>query len=234
MKILGIETSTPAGGVALLDANDGLLFSLQVNSPQTHSERLMSSIAEALSRLQLKVTDLDAIAVSTGPGSFTGVRIGMSVAKGLAIATQKPLVGIRTLEALAYRFYLPDRLICPLIDARRAEVYAALFVVEKDGYTLRRLKDDFVATPQVVLKQITQKTIFSGNGALRYRDLILNTLGDLAEFPPLHRILPTAEEVAFLGLERLKSGKIDNTFTLAPYYVRPPDAEIARSQKALE
>ncbi|MCX7766870.1 MAG: tRNA (adenosine(37)-N6)-threonylcarbamoyltransferase complex dimerization subunit type 1 TsaB, partial [Candidatus Sumerlaeia bacterium] len=90
MKILGIETSTPAGGVALLDASNGLMFSLQLNSQQTHSERLMSSIAEALSRLQLKISDLNAIAVATGPGSFTGVRIGMSVAKGLAIATQMP------------------------------------------------------------------------------------------------------------------------------------------------
>ncbi|MCX7767174.1 MAG: hypothetical protein N2246_10765, partial [Candidatus Sumerlaeia bacterium] len=136
----------------------------------------------------------------------------------------------RTLEALAYRFYLPNRLICPLIDARRAEVYAALFEVDKDGYTLRQIKDDFVAPPQAVLKQITQKTIFAGNGALRYRELILNILGELAEFPPLQRMLPSAEEVAFLGLERLKLGKIDNTYTLAPTYIRPPDAEIARSQ----
>lgn len=231
MKILALETATPSGGVAIVDSDSGLLASYQLNSRQTHSERLMVTIDEILKRLGLKITELAGIGISIGPGSFTGVRIGISVAKGLALAQRKPIVAVRTLEALAYRFFLPQRLICPLIDARRGEVYAAFFELSTPENYLRRLTEDFVELPQKLLERIKQRTIFSGTGALHYRDLIKTALGEEAEFPPLNRLLPSAEEVALLALQGLMRGEVADPFTLEPHYIRPADAEIKLSQR---
>ena len=231
MKVLGIETATPSGGVAIVDENEGLLVSYQLSSSQTHSERLMLTVDEILKKAELKVADLDAIGVSIGPGSFTGIRIGMSVAKGLAYAGNKPLVPVPTLEAIAYRFFLPGKIMCPLIDARRSEVYAAFFEVIDHENALRQVGKDIVDSPQHVLQQISQPAIFSGTGALRYKDIIRASLGSTAEFAPPHRILPSPEEVAFLALQRFKENKVADPFTLEPRYIRPSDAEIKISQK---
>lgn len=231
MIVLGIETATPAGGVAIVDEANGLLASFQVYSSVTHSVRLMPTVEKAFKVSGLTLQDIDAIGVSIGPGSFTGVRIGMSVAKGLAFSADKPLIAVPTLKALAYRYFKPGKLICPMIDARRQEVYSAIFEVSPNGEQLQQIVDDLVILPAKLLQQIHQPAIFSGTGALRYKELILSSLGDLAEFAPPHRILPSAEEVAFLALERFKKKDIADPFTLEPRYIRPSDAEIKLSQK---
>jgi tRNA threonylcarbamoyladenosine biosynthesis protein TsaB len=155
----------------------------------------------------------------------------MSTAKGLALAAQKPLVAVPTLEALAHRFFLPGKIICPMIDARRSEVYAALFEMNGEGRTLVQIGENMVAKPGNVLELINQPAVFSGTGALRYRDIIIDTLGAQAEFAPCHRILPSAEDVAFLALGRFKNNEIADPFTLEPLYIRPSDAEIKKSQQ---
>ncbi|MCD6384827.1 tRNA (adenosine(37)-N6)-threonylcarbamoyltransferase complex dimerization subunit type 1 TsaB [Candidatus Sumerlaeota bacterium] len=226
MKVLGIETATPSGGVAIIDESTGLVVSVQVYSSETHSVRLMPTVERALKLSGLALKDIDAIGVSIGPGSFTGIRIGMSVAKGLAFAGDRPLIAVPTLEALAYRYFRAGKLICPMIDARRQEVYAAIFEVSSDGRRLQQVGKDMVILPRNLLQQICQPAIFSGTGALRYRELIVTTLGDRAEFAPPHRILPSAEEVAYLALERFKENKIADPTTLEPRYIRPSDAEL--------
>lgn len=229
MKVLAIETATYAGGIAVLDDSRGMLASYYLATSLTHSERLMSSIELMFSTAEILIADIDAIAVSVGPGSFTGIRIGMSVAKAMAYAAKKPLLAVPTLESIAYRYFEPGHPVCPLIDARRDEVYAALFRVNNDMISLEQIDTGKVLKPQLLLDTIEQITVFSGTGAIRYRDLIMSRLGDLAHFAPPHRILPSAEEVAFLAHRRLLKGDIAEPATLEPYYIRDSDAEIKRS-----
>ena len=228
--VLGIETATYAGGIAVLDDTQGMRATYYLATSLTHSERLMSSIEHMFSKAGIVVADIDAIGVSTGPGSFTGIRIGMSVAKAMAYAANKPLIAISTLESIAYRYFESGHLVCPLIDARRSEVYAALFNVNDDVTTLEQIGDSKVLKPETLLDTIDRITVFSGTGAIRYRDLIISRLGDMARFAPPHRILPSPEEVAFLALHRFLKGDIADPATLEPYYIRDSDAEIKRSR----
>lgn len=223
LRILGIETATFCGGTALL-AGDQILASYTLNSSATHAGRLLASIERLLNETATDLSDLDGLAVSIGPGSFTGVRIGLSAAKGLAVARKLPLVGISTLEALALRAGRDSRLICPVVDARRNEVFAAAYQwsrvadvpVEKTAVGVMPI-EEFVA-------RLRGHCLFLGDGALRYRAAIEKHLGDRAAFAPPHRILPSAEEVAWLGLRRLARGDSDDPASLEPVYIRSSDA----------
>ena len=124
LRILAIETATRTGGVAIVEGNE-VRGSLVLNTSKTHSERLLKAVDFLLGECTLKIADMDGIAVSLGPGSFTGVRIGLACAKGLAFASEKPLVGVSTLEALALRSAETKILLCPIIDARRGEIFGA-------------------------------------------------------------------------------------------------------------
>jgi tRNA threonylcarbamoyladenosine biosynthesis protein TsaB len=223
--ILGIETATFCGGVALL-SDDRLIGSLTLNSRETHSGRLLAAIERLQAEAAIGLDRLDAIAVSIGPGSFTGVRIGLSSAKGLAAAHGLPLVGVSTLEALAVRVGRDARLVCPVIDARRKEVFAAAW---------RWAEGDEVPDPVIApgvmpierfLEGLGGACLFAGDGALHYRDRIEAALGDRAAFAPPHRMLPSAEEVAWLGLRRFARGESDDPATLEPVYIRPSDARL--------
>ena len=231
MRILAIETATPAGGIALVDEEIGLVYSFQMASSLTHSERLMPAIQDAFQETGLSTKDLDAVAVSQGPGSFTGVRIGMSVAKGLVYAAGKPLVTVPTLEALAWRYFLPGRLVCPMIDARRGEVYAAFYKADEDGESLELTSKMMVAAPEVILDMIKEPVVFSGTGSLRYRKEITDRFGSRATFAPPNRVLPSPDEVAFRGLDRLRRKEFADAFICEPSYIRQSDAEISRSQR---
>ncbi len=227
LRVLAIETATYCGGVAILDSQK-LLASLHLNTTKTHSERLMASIHTLLNELSFTVADLDGIVISRGPGSFTGIRIGMSVAKGLAFAAKKPLVAVSTLEALASRFAPHGFLICPVIDARRQEVFAALY--EKDPYSfcLRSKSDEMVLPIERLLPKINSPAIFSGDGSLKYQSVIRETLGSNAHFAPPTRMLPSAEDVALLGLESLRQGNVADPSLLEPTYLRKSDAKRPR------
>ncbi len=238
MKILSIETSTQAGGVALMDEKR-LIAEYRLDVVVRHSERILSAIDWLLKESGTKVSDLDAIAISVGPGSFTGLRVGLATAKGLAIGQNKPLVLIPTLEVFAAIFRYCNAWIVPWIDARKSEVYWALFECE-DGQ-IKRCTADAATTPEIALQEISvliagqteqKKVLFVGDGASRYREAILKEMSDIARFPsPLFQF-PSAAAVAELALIKLEKGEICDPILAVPSYVRASTPELKRAAAA--
>ena len=223
--VLGMETATFCGSVALL-ADDRLIGSRTLNSSATHSARLLQSIAELLAEADVPLGDVMGVAVSIGPGSFTGVRIGLSAAKGLAFAQRIPMVGVSTLEALAVRAGRDPRLICPVIDARRNETFVAAYRWPRGADLPKLAVRPGVMAIEKFLERLHGRCLFLGDGALRYRKPIESHLGERASFAPPHRILPSAEEIAWLGRRRLARGEFDDPAVLEPVYIRPSDARL--------
>lgn len=161
MYSLGINTSTKTCSVALLKEHS-LIIEITLSDTLSHSRKLLSLINYALDRVKIKISEIDVFAVSTGPGSFTGLRIGIGTLKGLCLATGKPIVGVSTLEALSYSIPYNSALICPILDARNNEVYTSLFRYQDKR--LVRLIDDMVISPEELLPKIKEKVIFLGDG----------------------------------------------------------------------
>jgi tRNA threonylcarbamoyladenosine biosynthesis protein TsaB len=224
MKILGIDTSTPCGSVGLIH-DDRVISEYILNIPVTHSERLLSAIELVLREARCAIGDLDGWAISLGPGSFTGVRIGVSTVKGLAFATQKPVAGVSTLDVLASQISPTLYLICPIIDARKREVYTA-FYRYAEGTVLTRQSEYEAIGPEDLIKRIEEPTIFIGDGVKTYGDGLRNILASLAIFPPAPLHVPHGSTVAKLGLELLRNGESLDLASFKPLYVRPSEAEM--------
>ena len=224
MKVLGIDTSTSCGSVGLIDDGE-VLSDYLLNIPVTHSERLLGAIEFVLKETRCPIENIDGWAISIGPGSFTGLRIGVSTVKGLAFATGKPVAGVSTLDVLASQIAPTSYLICPILDARKKEVYTAFYRYEEDG-SLRRQSNYQAIGPEELVKRITEQTIFLGDGVRTYRDFLLNSLLSLAIFPlaPLH--VSRGSVVAKLGSELLQKGECLDLSTFVPIYVRPSEAEM--------
>jgi len=224
MKVLGIDTSTSCGSVGLIDDGE-VLSDYLLNIPVTHSERLLGAIEFVLKETRCPIENLEGWAISLGPGSFTGLRIGVSTVKGLAFATGKPVAGVSTLDVLASQIAPTSYLICPILDARKKEVYTAFYRYEEDG-SLRRQSNYQAIGPEELVKRITEQTIFLGDGVRTYRDFLLNSLPSLAIFPlsPLH--VSHGSMVAKLGSELLQKGECLDLSTFVPIYVRPSEAEM--------
>jgi len=224
MKVLGIDTSTSCGSVGLIDDGE-VLSDYLLNIPVTHSERLLGAIEFVLKETRCPIENLEGWAISLGPGSFTGLRIGVSTVKGLAFATGKPVAGVSTLDVLASQIAPTSYLICPILDARKKEVYTAFYRYEEDG-SLRRQSNYQAIGPEELVKRITEQTIFLGDGVRTYRDFLLNSLLSLAIFPlaPLH--VSRGSVVAKLGSELLQKGECLDLSTFVPIYVRPSEAEM--------
>ena len=223
MKVLGIDTSTSCGSVGLID--DGKVISdYLLNVPVTHSQRLLGAIELVLREAGCPIENLDGWAIALGPGSFTGLRIGVSTVKGLAFATGKPVTGVSTLDALASQIGPTPYLISPILDARKKEVYTAFYRFENS--LIKRQSDDRAIKPEDLVRSIKEQTIFLGDGAKTYRDFLLDSLSSLALFPsaPLH--LSHGSMVAKLGSELLQRGECLDLSTFAPIYVRPSEAEM--------
>ena len=224
MKVLGIDTSTSCGSVGLIDA-ESIISEYLLNIPVTHSERLLGAIELILKEARFAIGDLDGWALSLGPGSFTGLRIGVSTVKGLALATQKPVAGVSTLDVLAYQISSTPYLICPILDARKGEVYAAFYRYE-EGNDLKRQSAYQAIKPEELIKKIQERTIFIGDGVRTYGEYFRNSLSSLAIFStPLYN-LPHGSGVAKLGLELLRQGECLDLATFTPLYVRPSEAEM--------
>jgi len=224
MKVLGIDTSTSCGAVGLIDGGEVLSDTL-LNIPVTHSERLLGAIEFVLGEARCPIGDVDGWAISLGPGSFTGLRIGVSTVKGLAFATGKPVAGVSTLDALACQVSPTSYLICPILDARKKEVYTA-FYRYGEGNILERQSDDQALRPEDLVKKIKEQTIFLGDGVRTYREFLLHSLPSLATFPSALVHVPHGSVVAKLGFELLKKGEHLNVSTFSPIYVRPSEAEV--------
>jgi tRNA threonylcarbamoyladenosine biosynthesis protein TsaB len=227
MLVLGIESSTTQGGVAIV-GEDGVLCEAILNVEVTHSERLLPAVDRALGEARISLEALGGIAVSIGPGSFTGLRIGLSTAKGLAYATGLPLVGVPTLEAMAWTLPAARWQICPVLDARKQEVYAALFRHETDG--LRRITEDAALAPEDLCRLIRSPTLFLGDGLATYGALFRERLGDKMLLPPLASRGARPACVAELGRRRLLRGERDLPEALVPCYLRASEAELRQRQ----
>ena len=222
MKILAVDTATKSCSVAVIDG-DSLLAESTTFNDQTHSRHLLNIIDTVMGKAGLKITQLDGFAVSIGPGSFTGLRIGISSIKGLAFSLNKPVVGVSSLEALAFQCRQNPYLICPLIDARKQEVYFCRFRYKKGE--LIKEGPERVASPAEAVRGIREPCVFVGTGAKLYQELILTELGDLAHFVAESQHPIQASAVAWLSLPRFKRQETDDVHLLVPHYIRKSDAE---------
>ena len=229
MIILGIDTSTKCGSVGLI-SEDETFGEIRLNVNVTHSERLLSIIDNLLKLTKISLNDLTAITVTKGPGSFTGLRIASSVAKALAFSNQLPLLSCSTLEALACNINYSSYKICPILDAKRNEVYTALF--ESKGSDLpKRLTEDIATKLSDFLKNINEDTIFLGDNISDLQKEIISILGKKAHFVSRDKNQISAINVAYIGLKKLKKGDIEDLVEFAPIYLRKSDAEITFKKK---
>lgn len=219
MRVLGIDTSTMTGGAALTD-DRGLVGEYVLNIRTTHSERLLPAIAQILTDAATDMEAIDAIAVVTGPGSFTGLRIGVATAKGFAYALDKQLIGITTFQAFAWQHQVFSGFICPLIDAKRADVYLEIFL---HGQSVQKPKYCSLEWVQNWCREQSQPVLFVGDGAFVHKE----TLADLnnAVFPSNEGMVLHASSVATLGAELLTQGISSDPFGLKPFYLRRSSAE---------
>ena len=242
MIILGIDTSTNHGSVAI--AEDGRLLSesfLPLNS--SYSKTLINSLDDLLKKCKIGINDIDGFAVSIGPGSFTGLRIGLSTCKGFHLATRKPIVPVGTLDAITESFLsAPESLkssiinrqssillFCPIIDAKKGEVYASLYKYEKG--VIKKLEDDMAVSPEVLCRKIEEPTIFFGDGIKSYGDFIKDKLNGLAHFYNDAQKNSVAASIAVLGGKKLERGDIEDSAALKPKYIRRSEAEIKLEEK---
>ena len=230
MKILALETSAKAVSAAVCE-NGKILCSGYQDTGLTHSRTLMPIVEHILKNTNLTMADMDAIAVSAGPGSFTGIRIGVSAAKGLAFAVDKPAVGVSTLAAMARNVAFADGLIVCAMDARRNQVYNALFEA-KDG-TLTRLTEDRAIGLAELAEELKDdprpKTVVGDGGRLCF-DFLQNA-GIPCRLAPPHLLMQNAMSVALEAEALAAEGALVSAQELEPVYLRPAQAERLRQKK---
>ncbi len=218
--ILALDTATPVGSVALCTA-EGIVVSRYFDVGLQHSQRLFSEVEAALEAADMDVGEVQAVAVAIGPGSFTGLRIGLSAAKGLCLAAGKDIVTVSTLEALAARLPFARLPICTVLDARKREVYAALYDTAT-GVPVELTSPRAIAPAQLARERANAATIFTGDGATVYRDLLADN--SAAQFAPLPCARPDAGTIGWLALSKLENGQTADLDSLEPEYLRSPDA----------
>ncbi len=230
--ILAMDTATPCSTVALTsgDVHHGeLIASVSLNSKRTHSRRLLTGIDWLLNENSIDFADIDGLAVGLGPGSFTGLRIGMATVKGLAAAMAKPLLGVSTLDALAL-CCSGDKPLCVLLDARKKEVYRRWYQPDDQG-VYRSQGSISALTPEELVTEVLEPTLMVGDGLFSYGEFLKKTLGDLITMAPLPLFYPGAAAIGFLCCEQLHKGHVMALESAVPLYVRASDAELSLVQK---
>lgn len=223
--MLAVDTATEICGVAL--AVDGVVqVELSLNLGRTHNTVVMTAIRSALAMGQVDLADIDAFAVTKGPGSFTGLRIGISAVKGLVAATKKPLVGVSSLMILAHQAGGDPDLVCPMMDARRNEVYWAIY--RRKGQELVPQQPEQVGPAEEILKYINAPCCFIGNGARLYAQNLMTRLNHPAHWASTHWHAIRPKVLADLAWQRLQKNQTDDVRTFAPVYLRKSDAELNR------
>ena len=245
MKIIGIESSGMVASVALW-ADGGIVSEYTTDMKQTHSETLLPMLDEMLKRVGIAVTQIDAIAVSGGPGSFTGLRIGSATAKGLGLALNKPIINVPTLDAMAYQALNTYGIICPMMDARRDQVFTGFYTAGGDALEFHVLREAFADDISAVLKELLEirekqsitenegKTLmpvfFLGDGACRQEAKIRQTIPD-AIFLPEFMNKQRAAVVASLGACMYRDGQTETAMEHKPEYLRVSQAEREREER---
>lgn len=219
MIILGLDTATPTGSVALSD--DGrLLCELTFKAPESYAAVLLPAVETLLGQARIKLKEVEGFAVSLGPGSFTSLRIGLATVKGMARATGRPAVGVPTLDILAWNLPCGGPVICPIIDAKRGEVYACTYRYHPEVGEMERLSPYAVIAPAGVVDLCQGEMILTGDGLDAYEELLEGLLGSRARFAPPSSRYPRAAVMNTLAFERFKRGEVDDLAGLAPIYVR--------------
>ncbi len=237
MRILALDSSGLVASVALVDSTESgeeLLAEYTVNYKKTHSQTLLPMLDEVARMIELDLQTVDAIAVAGGPGSFTGLRIGAATAKGLGLALKKPLIHVPTIAGLAYNLWGAKGLICPIMDARRGQVYTGIYTFE-DG-KLKTLEDQMAISIEELaqkLKGYREKVIFLGDGVPVFRKRLEEELMTDCEisFAPANMNRQRGASVAALGLEYYKAGKIESAMDHQPDYLRVSQAERERKER---
>lgn len=231
MPILAIDTATLVSGVAIAN-EDKLMAELTLQTRLTHSEVLMPHIQQIMQMTKLEKNQLEAIAVSIGPGSFTGLRIGLATAKTMAYALNIPVIGVSTLAAQAYNCQTTaETLLLPLLDAQKGNVYTAQYRFIDNEF--KEITEPSVRNFAELLEEIKdsgQEAMFLGEAAVKNRQAILEAGGKIRLANP-HLIMPRAASVAMLGLKKLKIGEVSNVMDLEPFYIRRSEAEVLWEQR---
>ena len=223
LKLLTIQTATPAGSVALT-TGEQLLGELSLNVRRPHGNWLLGAIEQLLKVAGMVVADLDGFGVTVGPGSFTGLRVGLAIIKGLAMATGKPIAGVSTLQTLAMQAPYAALPLCTLLDARKQEIYAGQFLWQ--GGWPQPTGVERVLPPELLLAGIAEATLFIGDGATVYRTLITRQLGPRPHFLPAAYAPPRAAHAALLARRAFLAGAALPPAAVNPVYIRPSEAEI--------
>lgn len=223
MRVLAVDTSTNTATVAVME-DDTLLGEYTLNHKKTHSQKLMPMIKQLLCDLELTVGDIDIFAAAVGPGSFTGLRIGVAAVKALAHAAGKNVVSVGTLEALAYNVANAEHIIVPIIDARRNNVYTASYIWD-EGF--REVGEPEGITIEECVESCGNflETIFVGDGAIAHKDYILEKLAGKAIFPHGALLNPRASSVAAFAMEKAKRGETESYLEMKPCYIKKSQAE---------
>lgn len=216
---LAIDTSTDNASLVIVRESQ-VLAEITWYCQQNHSVELMPSINRLLEQAGASLKSLSGVIVARGPGSFNGLRVGVSTAKGLAFSLGVPLAGISTLETTAYQYAETGFPVCPILNAGRGEIAAAIY--QKKGNQWRQITAEHIATVDNLCPQITRKTIFCGEAMPSVLEQIKGKLGKKAIIPPIASRLRRAGFLAELGIKRIEAGDYDNPATLQPIYLRRP------------
>ncbi len=231
MRVLAVDTATPWETIAILEEYN-IHSECVVKAETTHSVRLLPALAQMIKECGLSPEDVDVYAVGLGPGSFTGVRIGLASVKGMAIACGRPAIGIPTLDAMAQALSFTSLTVCPLIDARRNEVFTAIYRPNFDGI-LARCTPFLLMTPAGLHSILKDETVvFMGDGVLASRESLQRALGKRAIFAPPEMWHPRASIIGRMALDLLKTDQSEKMPPLIPIYVRLSDAEIQWGERS--
>jgi tRNA threonylcarbamoyladenosine biosynthesis protein TsaB len=228
MKVLGFDTATNWCTTGLIDDKE-LIAEWTIKSKMTQLNRLIPGISMLLKEKELKFSDLSAISVTIGPGSFTGVRLGLVTAKTLSQVSGLPVIGINSLEALVFQCPVKNSLIVPVIDARKNQVFAGFYRWEEDKIIV--IEEGKIFTPEELAEEINKKQEYcylTGEGLEPYINIISKNLSLSVTFLPSFYGIIRGATVAIMGKDRINAGYEDSYIDLAPIYIRPPDAKISQ------
>lgn len=237
MRILAMDSSGLVASIAVVEegpAEEVTVAEYTVNYKKTHSQTLLPMLDEVSQMTELDLESIDAIAVAAGPGSFTGLRIGSATAKGLGLALQKPLIHVPTLHGLAYNLCGTDKIVCPILDARRGQVYTGIY--EFDGNELVVLNDQMAVSIEELgekLQVYGREIIFLGDGVPVFREVLEEKImaGRKISFAPAHLNRQRAAAVGALGIRYYKEGRLETAAEHQPDYLRVSQAERERKER---
>ena len=231
MKILALDSSGLVASVAILE-DDNLLAEYTINYKKTHSQTLVPMLSEISKMLSIDFSELDAIAIAKGPGSFTGIRIGSATAKGLGLALNVPLIPVGTVDALSYNLWGCSKLICPIMDARQEQVYTGIYEFQNGMHKIHR-EQCAVSVSEVCtwINEMGRDVIFLGDGVPVYRERIEELLKVPHEFAPCHMARQRAASVGVLGMQYYQKGIFESARDHKPDYLRLSQAERERLEK---